>query len=101
MLGYTIRCRRAPQLDTDSHKYYRYTLVTPNGSTLFGKQGDVVGISKWANADARRVALFAATLTPEDVDQEYFNDYTPEELAWSRSLACKMLAAEVYDAHWI
>lgn len=35
--------------------------------------------------------LFMATLQPGDTDPEYFDDYTPEQLAWANSYACEAL----------
>jgi|SRR5579859_5269993 len=100
--GYTIRVSRVPSKDTGAHRYYRYTLMMPDGRALFGKACDTVGVpTRWHYSSEDEIAALAsfdaATLQPGGTDAEYFETYTPEELEWCRSYECEALACSVSD----
>lgn len=41
--------------------------------------------------------LFFICLRPGDTEQEYFKDYTPEQMLWAQSLECEMISAELSE----
>lgn len=98
--NYTIKLIRNPAGDTDSHKNYRYSLILPDGSKLFGKQSDVIGISKYVKQSRNSAALnalFAVCIQDGDTDPEWFDTYTELERAWSRSFNCERLFCVASD----
>lgn len=73
-----------------------YYLARPDGAVLF--QGDdyfVPGVCD--DGGAATGLLGFLTLKPGDTDEEYFDDYTPEQLDWCQSGDCEELALLVYD----
>ena len=47
--------------------------------------------------DAAKSLLGFLTLRPGDTDAEYFDDYTPQQLAWAQSYGCAALAAQIAE----
>jgi hypothetical protein len=47
--------------------------------------------------DAVYGLLSFLSLSPGDHDREYFDEYTPKQLAWAQSIRCEELQMMVYD----
>ena len=89
------------------HSKVRYYLDDPNGRRLF--EGDDLGIPAHQAADGPEAAtalLSFLTVQPGDVEEEYFDKHTPEQLDWCQSeeaedLSLFVLELEEGEASWI
>jgi len=74
-----------------------YTFKTPEGKVLF--QGNDFYNPEYVpeDKDSAISLLGFLTLKPGDTDQDYFKDYTPEQLEFSNSMDCEMLQLIVSD----
>ena len=90
-LGFTVQLELVARFPRDT---YRYAVVTPTGVRF---HGDAYCPSPMYHTDEEKAValLFYITLRPGDVDQDYFVDYTPEQLAWAKSFDCEEAAYDV------
>ena len=99
--GHTVTTRRNRAFDTSTHNQYRFFLTTAAGIKLFGKQSDLIGLSRYytknVQTDLKNLALSAVTIQEADTDEAYFADYTPAEIEWIRSVECDQLGYERAD----
>lgn len=71
-----------------------YCFSSPEGEVIF--EGDDFGCAPLhdpASDDAARALLGFLTLKPGDVEKEYFDSYTPQQLRFALSYQCEALAA--------
>ena len=101
--GYTIRLARNYERDTTTHTSYKFTLYTPDGQTLYGRQIDTVGIptrrhpEQRPSHEAALLAFSSATLQHSDTDESFFSDDTAAITVWRTSKSCEFLGYTVSD----
>jgi hypothetical protein len=70
-----------------------YSLVSPDGDEIFnGADLHCSPMHDPESDDSIRALLGFLTLRPGDTDADYFDSYTPEQLAWAKSGDCEDLA---------
>lgn len=77
-----------------------YELYTPSDPTTPLFQGEDFGPSPLHGIDSTEAAMSLLgflTLKPGDTDQEYFDNYTPEQLEWCKGQEAEELAMIVYE----
>lgn len=75
-----------------------YEMRRPDGIVLF--EGTEYGIapSNAIDSDESFAELLAfLTLKPGDTDEEYFDNYTAEQMAWCESFDCETLGLDAYE----
>lgn len=80
-------------VDRDGRTFLRYRFCAPNGTVLFS--GEDFGVPRHEAIDSDAVVrslLGFLTLKPGDTDRDYFQDYTPEQLAWCEGSDAQTLA---------
>lgn len=83
--------------DEDGRLRWRYVLEH-SGRVIFEGNDLTTGAYSEADpADAARTLLSFVTLRPGDVDDEYFDRYTPEQLEWRDSIHAEDLSAYAID----
>lgn len=83
--GYRLQTFDMGQTISRGKARLAYTLTAPDGSVIF--DGDDFGCSPQHAIDsdeALRALLGFLTLKPGDTDREYFESYTPEQMAFAR-----------------
>lgn len=96
--GYTMTLQATDKRDKTGHIMVRYEFKTPRDATLF--YGDDFGVSPLhapESADAAKSLLSFLTLRKGDTDEEYFENYTPEQLKFSESIDCENLQTYAMD----
>ena len=92
--GYKLTLRDTFNRDGMGKAILSYTLVSPSGVKLFsGADFHASPMHKAISRDSALALLGFLTLRPGDTDREYFDSYTPEQLAWAKSYDCEMLAS--------
>ena len=92
--GYSWTGRKGNSIIRDM---YEYTVITPTGVVFEGKD---FSPSPLYCEDDKRVAaslLFFVSLQPQDTDEEYFANYTPEQRAWAESWDCENAMCRVSE----
>lgn len=107
--GYTVGLDFTGRIDHRAlgHAQVAYYLARPDGSRVF--EGDDFRTPAHMCADGPEAAtalLSFLTVQPGDVEEEYFDNYTPKQLAWCRSeeaedLSLFALELEEGKASWI
>lgn len=84
--GYTLETWATPKIDNRGQTVIGYRLTTPQGETLF-EAADFCGSPLHADdSDATlRCLLGFLTLKPGDIEAEWFESYTPEQMAFAQS----------------
>lgn len=84
------------ELEHIGERKYRYTFSTPTQKNLFAGSDLRMGIfhTPENSVDAARTLLNFLTMRPGDIEKEYFDKYTPEQLAWANSNECEQLQCE-------
>lgn len=75
-----------------------YKLTAPDGTVLF--KGDDFGCAPSHKPESKAASITLLgflTLKPGDTDDDYFNDYTPEQMTWCESVDAEDLASIVYE----
>lgn len=100
-LGFTITKWERDYSRNGSHSYVRYCVHTPafpdhpQGVLFSGKDLGIPQGEKWSALRAKATLLSFLTLQSGDTDSEYFDSYTPDQLAWSESSECESAACDV------
>ena len=105
--GYTVGLDFTGHADRTGHAQVAYYLARPDGSRVF--EGKDFGTPSHMCADGPEAAtsiLSFLTVQPGDVEEEYFDNYTPEQLDWRQSeeaedLSLFALELEEGEASWI
>jgi hypothetical protein len=106
--GYIVGLDFTGKIDHRSgHAQVSYYLARPDGSRVF--EGKDFGTPSHMCADGPEAAtalLSFLTVQPGDVEEEYFEKYNPEQLAWCQSeeaedLSLFALELEEGKASWI
>ena len=98
---YTVTLQETRRRATTGQIKTEYSLIDASGKVIFS--GNDLGCSPMHTPESREnaIALLAfLTLKPGDTDEDYFKDYTPEQLAWCQGDDCEDLAMftdEEYD----
>lgn len=94
---YTLRIH-FDHIGSDNRGYYGYRLTDKDGRVLF--QGNDYSAPFWRNiipmAEIANNIMVFLTLRPGDTDDDYFDKYTPEQLAFANSFECEALQCEVF-----
>lgn len=76
----------------------KYSLTDPKGKVVFS--GSDLGCSPLNTPESKENALALLsflTLRKGDTDEDYFDNYTPEQLSWTESDDCEDLSMFGYD----
>lgn len=84
------------EMEYIGERKYKYTFSTPTQKNLFAGSDLRMGIfhTPENSVDAARTLLSFLTMQPGDIEKEYFDKYTPEQLAWAKSKECEQLHCE-------
>jgi hypothetical protein len=96
--GYTLEMEVTGREDRLGHELVRYEFKNPSGVILFS--GEDFGASPLHDAEgieSARALLTFLTLRKGDTDEEYFENYTPEQLEFSESTDCENLQLYTLD----
>jgi hypothetical protein len=96
--GYKLTLKKTDRI-SNGHIMVKYTFKTPDNKILFS--GDDLGSSPLHAPESKQNAIALLTFLtckPGDVESDYFKDYTPEQLAFSESLACEQLQSYCYES---
>lgn len=96
--GYTMTLDATGKTDRHNHIMVKYEFINPDGVILF--EGEDLGASPLHDPEGMETAkalLSFLTLKKGDTDEEYFDNYTPEQLAFSESFDCEQLQAYTWD----
>lgn len=74
---------------------YDYAVTTPTGVKFIGTQFRPAPSDLKNKVKILDSLLVWITLKPGDTDKEYFDSYTPEQMAWSQSFACEMAQSDL------
>ncbi len=86
--GYTLKTWDTYRTDRMGKSTLGYTFRKPDGAILFEGEDFHVGMSTAIDSDeALRSLLGFLTLAPGDTDAEYFEKYTPAQLAFAEGPA--------------
>lgn len=81
--------------------YFEYQFKAPNGQVLFEGNDFSVPVRNlvWSynRAQCSNDLMSFLTLRPGDTDDEYFEHYTPEQLAFANSFDCECLQGYTID----
>lgn len=91
--GYTVNLQETNRRATTGQIKTKYSLVSPDGTVIFS--GNDLGCSPMHAPESRENAIALLgflTVKPGDTDEDYFKDYTPEQLAWCQSDDCEDLS---------
>jgi len=105
--GYTVGLDFTGHIDQTGHAQVAYYLARPDGSRVFEGTDFYTPAQMCADGPEAATALLSfLTLQLGDADQEYFGDYTPEQLDWCQSgeaedLSLFALELEGGEASWI
>lgn len=89
---YTMTLEATTKRDRTGHILVRYEFKTPQGVTLFS--GENFGANPLHSPEGKESAkdlLSFLTVRKGDTDEDYFKNYTPEQLAFSNSADCEYL----------
>lgn len=90
--NYSMFLQVTDKRDSTGHIKVKYKFLTPEKVILF--EGDDLGASPLHMPESKETAkalLLFLTLRKGDTDDEYFDNYTPEQLAFSESMNCENL----------
>ncbi len=93
--GYTISVH-AIKHDYD-RTWYGFSLILPDGTVLFNDhEKHYISVPNYTDATERAimVAWEYVTMKYGDTDRDFFDNHTPDEIAWITSSACDMLYIE-------
>jgi len=68
-----------------------YTFSKPTGELLFSGNDLFTPFRDPEGLECAKTLLTFLTLQPGDIDDEYFDKYTPEQLEWAKSFECEQL----------
>lgn len=88
--------RYHPQNEEPYRAYYSYTFTNPSGARLFTGKDFSTYIYISAELAAAEL-LQVLTLTESDMADDYFENYTAEQLEFSRSDDCEQLQNLAYE----
>jgi hypothetical protein len=91
---YKLQLTRTYRYDKDdSHEYVNYKFIRPDKMVIF--QGNDFGCPMYKNPESKWAAiqlLGFLTCKPGDTDEEYFEHYSVDQLAWCNSFDCEELS---------
>jgi hypothetical protein len=96
--GYKMTLQELGRRDRGGHIMVRYTFENPQGVRLF--EGDDLGASPLHGPESYEIAkslLSFLTCREGDVDGEYFENYTPAQIAFRDSFDCESLQMYTVD----
>ena len=96
--GYTVSLEATSKRMKTGQIKTKYSLTDPKGKVVFS--GSDLGCSPLNTPESKEnaVALLSfLTLRKGDTDEDYFDDYTPEQLAWIDTDDCEDLSMFGYD----
>lgn len=74
---------------------YIYRVVTPTGVVFEGNQYRPSPLNYGDTGKILDGLIFFLCVRPGDTDQEYFKDYTPEQIEWANSWECEFISADL------
>lgn len=96
--GYTLTLEQTSRIDNYGHVMVRYTFRTPKGTLLFN--GDDFGASPLhdpVGIESAKDLLSFLTVRKGDTDEDYFDNYTDEQIEFSESWDCEQLQLYTLD----
>lgn len=96
--GYKLLLHRTEQWGPDGKRQIMYSFTNPADEILFsGKDFYIPNHIKPESKEAAIQLLGFLTLREGDTDADWFDNYTPAQLQFSRSQDCENLQSIVYD----
>lgn len=90
--GYTLTMEATGRLDHYGHELVRYEFITPQGVTLFsGEDFGASPLHDTTGFESAKSLLGFLTLQPGDTDEDYFKDYTTEQMNFAKSQECEFM----------
>lgn len=85
--------------DYTQHKErVKYTLRNPEGKIVFaGNDFFASPLDNPTGIDSALALMVFLTVRPGDTDQEYFENYTPDQLSFVQSFECEQLSCTISD----
>lgn len=99
--GYRLIVWDTNRVDTMGKSVLGYTFTDPSGTTLFEGEDFRPGMGMAIDSDESiRGLLGFLTLKPGDTDDEYFANYTPEQMAFAQGDAEQLQMYAMDDEPW-
>ena len=96
--NYTLTLKVTKKIDNYGHKMVSYKFLTPTGKILFsGKDFGASPLHAPEGLESAKALLSFLTLRKGDTDDDYFDNYTPEQLEFSESQDCENLSIYALD----